>query len=43
MSQRLIRLVALATTLALTAACTSPTSPTRADCGGGLGGGASTC
>jgi len=33
MSQRIARLVILATVIAL-AACTSPTSPTRADCGG---------
>jgi len=35
MSQRIARLVILATVLALAAACTSPTSPTHADCGGG--------
>ncbi|HTD59424.1 MAG TPA: hypothetical protein VK679_02175 [Gemmatimonadaceae bacterium] len=34
MSQRIARLVILATVIAL-AACTSPTSPTSADCGGG--------
>jgi hypothetical protein len=34
MSHRIARLVILATAIAL-AACTSPTSPTRSDCGGG--------
>jgi hypothetical protein len=42
MSQRIARLVVLATALAL-AACTSPTSPTHGDCGGGAGVGADTC